>query len=206
MIFMITSMIDQEFSHVHPIGMKSPKNLASLIFTLALDSTGQIDWYKGKLTSKTGVVADKTDSIALNAVVHKNGIQGYFLDMMVSLDLDVPPAENVIRVIDPNLFVVSFDAPAFHIPMEADIDYLAICFVASRIAWECRSSLVLPVPSENEDLEALLMAVGINALSLGGSEVYKKSKELLGISSFWDVKENDLETCRSDFESEGTNG
>ena len=197
---MITSMIDQEFTRVHKLGMKNPKSLASSIVALALDGTGQINWHNGKLI---GFIdeddADISDSIQLEQLTNNQEVPSYFLDMMVSLDLRIPPAEVILKSIDPNFLIMSYDAPAFHIPMGADIDYLAICVVATRIAWECKSSLILPEPSHIKDFEHLFLKVGINSLLLGSHTVYKKAKDLLDAPSLWDIKEDSDETIKLDF-------
>ncbi len=197
----MTSMIDQEFSRVHTLGLKRPKNLASSIFELALDNCGLVDWREGKLSFQSNKQIDNSDSVELQLVIKENGIPSYFLDMLVSIDLDIPPAESVIQSIHPYLFIMSFDAPAFHIPMEAETDYLAVCLVASRIAWECKNSLILPEPSTIEEFDSLLMGVGIHTLTLGGSETYKKAKEFLSVESFWEPYEDPERGVEMDFES-----
>jgi hypothetical protein len=119
----------------------------------------------------------------------KNGVPAFFLDMLVSIDLEIPPVETVLAALDPIALLVSLDSPAFSIPATARTDELAACLVASRIAMECRNALVPPTGVSRTEVIKALQNVGIATLAIGGIAVYPAAKRLLADPTFWSAEE-----------------
>jgi hypothetical protein len=136
---------------------------------------------------------------ATQAIFEQKGIPSIFFDMLVSMDLEIPPAETVLSCLDPHVASVSFESPAFNLPDNAEIQDLAICLVASRIAWEVRGSLIRPTGVSAEDMENALSRVGLNALAIGGIGVYPYAKAILSDPDLWTKFEEPI--AASDFGS-----
>lgn len=192
---MISSMIDQEESDVHILGVPKPSNLASSIVWEALSSDGFLGWKGGRIRQLLDSAGDQSASLVTFNEFRLNGVPSFFLDMLVSIDLEIPPAEDVVRQLDPHVLSISFDAPAFNIPGKASSEDLAICLVASRIAMECRDRVVSPTDVTPAETVHALQDIGLNALAIGGVGIYPLAKRLVTSPHFW-TPETEKETGR----------
>ena len=182
---MISSMIDQDGGDVHIPLLDGHATDASRIFWTALSSDSLACWSNGLLSVSNGIKPDASATVMTQATATADGLPAVFLDMMVSLDLEVPPPAAVLAALEPHALAVSLDSPAFGLPDPADPSDLALCVAASRIAWEIRDLLVLPAGVDAREMERALHDVGLNALVIGGPAVYSRAKELLSDPDIW---------------------
>jgi hypothetical protein len=180
-------MIDQEPGHVHILGVPKPTSVASGVIWNALASDGLIGWHGGRLRYSGDSRPDDSAAVVTNADFEKNGVPSLFLDMLVSIDLEIPPAEKVIGILDRHVTNISLNSAAFSIPAKADIADLAACVAASRIATECREHFQRPSGINEETMVHSLHLVGLYALATGGSAVYSEAKLLVNRPDFWTV-------------------
>ena len=184
---MISSMIDQVGSDVHILGVPKPSNHASAVVWEALSSDGMVGWHGGKLRVSGGSKPDRSASLAIYNDFRLNGVPSFFLDMLVSIDLEIPPAEDVVRMLDPHVLSISFDSPAFNIPEKAGVEDLAVCLAASRIAMECRELVRSETGVTADETVHSLQDVGLYALAVGGVHVYSVAKRLVRDPDFWAI-------------------
>ncbi|MBY3433250.1 hypothetical protein HFN89_03610 [Rhizobium laguerreae] len=174
---------------------------ASRAVWMALSSDALLGWYGGGIRYSSDLEEDRSVMLETEAIFEQKGIPSVFFDMLVSMDLEIPPAETVLSALDPHVTSISFASPAFNLPDTADVQDLAICLVASRIAWEVRGSLVRPTGVSAETMENALQRVGLNALAIGGIGVYPYAKAILSDPDLW--AKIDLPQEGMDFGSEG---
>jgi hypothetical protein len=187
---MISSMIDQEPGYVHILGVPNPTSMASGFVWEALASDGLIGWHRGTLRYSGDSRPDDSSAVATCAEFAANGVPSFFLDMLVSVDLEIPPAEEVMALVDPHAANISLASAAFHLPSPANIEDLAVCMVASRIAMECREYFRRPSGVTEAEMIHALHDVGLNALAIGGVAVYSAAKRLLAHPYFWKKEPN----------------
>lgn len=182
---MISSMIDQRESDVHIPGMPKPGNQASSFFWEALSSDGVLGWRRGEIRVLQGHSPDQSASLANYSEFKTNGVPSFFLDMLVSIDLEIPPAEEVAKMLDPHVFAISYDSPAFNIPSKAAAADLALCLVASRIAMECKARVISPTSVTPAETAHALQEIGLNALAVGGIGIYPLAKKFATSPYLW---------------------
>lgn len=195
---MISNMIDHDGSDVHIYGIPSMMSGASRAFWNALSSEELLGWYGGKIKFSSNLKPDPSAGLITHAQIKSSGVPSFFLDMLVSMDLEIPPAEIVLSSLDSHVVAISLDSPAFNIPEKAEIKDLALCVAASRIAWEIRGSLIRPTHVSEAEMEHALRDVGINALLIGGVEVYPYAKALLSDPDLW-VRSASVDTQAMEF-------
>lgn len=178
-------MIDQVRSDVHIPGAAPLTSEASRAVWMALSCDALLGWYDGGIRYSSDLEPDRSVTGLTQAIFTEKGIPSIFLDMLISMDLEIPPAETVLACLDPHVSTISFESPAFNLPERADIQDLAICIAASRIAWEIRGSLIKPADISLEEMENALRRVGLNALAIGGIGVYPYAKAILADPDLW---------------------
>ncbi|MCZ7861736.1 hypothetical protein O9X98_10130 [Agrobacterium salinitolerans] len=178
-------MIDQVRSDVHIPGAAPLTSEASRAVWMALSCDALLGWYDGGIRYSSDLEPDRSVTGLTQAIFTEKGIPSIFLDMLISMDLEIPPAGTVLANLDPHVSTISFESPAFNLPERADIQDLAICIAASRIAWEIRDSLIRPSDVSTEEMENALRRVGLNALAIGGIGVYPYAKAILADPDLW---------------------
>ncbi|MDW9478840.1 hypothetical protein GOB57_09100 [Sinorhizobium meliloti] len=152
---------------------------------MALSCDALLGWYGGGIRFSSDLEPDRSVTGLTQAVFNEKGIPSIFLDMLISMDLEIPPAETVLSSLDPHVTSISFESPAFNLPENADVQDLAICLAASRIAWEIRGSLIRPTGVSAGEMESELRRVGLNSLAIGGIGVYPYAKAILSDPDLW---------------------
>lgn len=193
-------MIDQVLSDVHIPGAVPLTSEASRAVWMALSCDTLLGWYDGGIRYSSDLEPDPSITGLTQAIFTEKGVPSIFLDMLISMDLEIPPAETVLSNLDPHVSAISFESPAFNLPEKADIQDLAICIAASRIAWEIRGSLTRPSGVSAEEMENALRRVGLNALAIGGIGVYPYAKAILADPDLW--KKIEVVEAGMDFGSE----
>jgi hypothetical protein len=178
-------MIDQVGSDVHIPGAVPLTSEASRAVWMTLSCDALLGWYRGGISFSSDLDPDRSVTVETQAIFEQKGIPSIFFDMLVSMDLEIPPADTVLSCLDPHVTSISFASPAFNLPDTANVRDLAICLVASRIAWEVRGSLIRPTGVSAEDMENALRRVGLNALAIGGIGVYPYAKAILSDPELW---------------------
>jgi hypothetical protein len=196
----ISIMIDQVRSDVHIPGAAPLTSEASRAVWMALSCDALLGWYDGGIRYSSDLEPDRSVTGLTQAIFTEKGIPSIFLDMLISMDLEIPPAETVLSLLDPHVATVSFESPAFNLPENAEVQDLAICLAASRIAWEIRGSLIRPTNTSPEEMEIVLRRVGLNALAIGGIGVYPYAKAILADPELW--KKTQIAEAGVDFGSD----
>lgn len=167
-----------------------------------LNATGEIAWHKGRLVYVRDLRPDFSAPDPIAALFGGDGFPAFFLDMATAIDLEIPPASEVMKLVEPHQLVQSMDSPALNLPSSPDPDDLAVCLVASRIAWECRDHLVVPAPLSRATFERALARVAMNAFALGGPEkMYTLAKAITARPDLW-TKRPDLDDGATDFDGD----
>lgn len=182
---MISTMIDQAASDVHIPGAVPLTSEASRAVWMALSSDALLGWYRGGIRYSSDLDPDRSVMLETQAIFDQKGIPAIFFDMLVSMDLEIPPAETVLSCLDPHVTSISFISPGFNLPDTANVQDLAICLAASRIAWEVKGSLIRPTGISAETMETALQRIGLSALAIGGIGVYPYAKAILSDPELW---------------------
>lgn len=178
-------MIDQVRSDVHIPGAAPLTSEASRAVWMTLSCDALLAWHGGEIRFSSDLEPDRSVTGLTQAIFREKGIPSIFFDMLVSMDLEIPPAATVLSHLDPHVTTISFESPAFNLPETASVQDLAICLVASRIAWEVRDSLIRPTGVTAEEIENELRRVGLNALAIGGIGVYPYAKAIVSDPCLW---------------------
>jgi hypothetical protein len=193
-------MIDQVRSDVHISGAAPLKSEASRAVWMTLSCDALLAWHEGGISFSNDLKPDASVTGVTQEIFAKRGIPSIYFDMLISMDLEIPPAATVLACLDPHVTTISYESPAFNLPDKADVGDLAICLVASRIAWEVRNSLIRPTKVSLKDMETELQRVGLNAIEIGGVGVYSYAKAILSDPELW--KTNHLVDEGMEFGSE----
>lgn len=183
-------MIDQVRGDVHIPGAVPLTSEASRVVWTALSCDSFLAWHRGAINFSNDLEPDFASTGLMQALFSQHGIPAFHLDVLVSLDLEIPPAEAVLSSMDPHVTTLSFNSPGFNIPEEAQLDGLAVCLAASRIAWEIRTRLIRPTGVKLEDLETKLRGIGLQCLAVGGIAVYPLAKAILADPGLWESTED----------------
>jgi hypothetical protein len=182
-------MIDQEAGDVYiPSSLEFASDASETVWH-AMNSCNLVNWYGGRLGYVRDSKPDSSDAGVLLRTFGDAGPPAFFLDMLVSLDLEVPPADTVLRNLDAAALRQSYDAPAFNMPEGGDVHDIALCLAASRIVFECRDHVIVPTTVDRRDFVRDLAEIGLNALALGGVAVYPIAKAILTAPDFWRGRE-----------------
>jgi hypothetical protein len=190
-------MIDQDFSDVHILGIPKFKTLASELLWACFSSEGMINWQGGRLKVINDEPTDSPGGGEAYLEFSTKGIPSVYLDMLVSIDIGIPPVEDIIDEIDPHSLGLSLESAAFSLSAKANINDLAVCVLASRIAMEVFAFLTLPEGMTSEEAMQAIQTVGLNAFYIGGLEVYTEVQRLIEELELWELR--DIEEDYQDF-------
>lgn len=187
---MTSSIIARDFPRVHTRGFSDSLPSAVNVFATALDASGAVVWDGENLSLSPAKTKSFYSFPNAEAAISDCGNPSLFYDLIISLDLEIPPAHSIIDVFPRHILAMSFDAPAFVIPDSARKEDLAVCLAACRIAWEIRGLLIAPDPSARGELESRLHFSSVHALALGGTDVYMDAKSFLSNPGIWQPSED----------------
>jgi len=106
-------------------------------------------------------------------------VPDWICGLMDRLDSLVPPAEDLMAVLDPDSLTLVTEPAAFRMPSDPSAAEAGACVAAARILLSLRDELVVPVFVEPDEAFRRIGAASCMALMLGGESAFLWAAETL---------------------------